>query len=127
MNDVVIKSLTLLRDDAKARGVTTAQQQHLIIAYGRSLVRRLEDQAERRDEVRIALCMRAPPIFGFLVDDEKVCEVQGAVPVVDHGKHAVKVSGSIAGRVALSGEMKRFGVSAFGTLTLPEGQLLGAD
>jgi hypothetical protein len=98
----IVDTLELLYENAKV-GMTTAQGQHLALAYGTSLIRRKSERLmqwqDQADEVRIALVGRAKPIFGF-IEEEKIREVQ-SVKRVD-----AELSGSLANRVALLGEIQ---------------------
>jgi hypothetical protein len=63
--------------------MTTAEQGQLALIYGNSLLRRMAEQLMRRqdeqDEIRVALCMRPPPIFAFSGSD--VSKVVTVTPV----------------------------------------------
>jgi hypothetical protein len=98
-DDQVITSFETLCADARTRMIT-AQGQHLVLAYMRSLLRRRDARImmleEIRDEVAIALAGRAPPVFGFITIDSKAID----------SKHAdIEIRGSITGHVALMGEI----------------------
>jgi hypothetical protein len=94
-DDPIIRSLELLRRDAKANG-----QLLLSLCYARSECRRRDVRVmaleEIRDEVMIALAMRRPPVFGFIAP-EKVCEVQSIKPA------STELQGSLNDVVALIG------------------------
>ncbi|SRR6266851_2647432 len=107
-DDPVIRSLETLRDDAETR-MTTAQGQSLVLAYMNSLLRRRDIRLmaleEMRDEVSIALALRAPPVFRFVEES----------PIVQ--------SKNI---IALRGEVK-FGAQALATHAFPKGRLERVD
>jgi hypothetical protein len=122
-NDVIISLETLYRDarDSVSSVSTKSQRQQLALSYLSSLLRLRDAQLmaleEMRDEVAIALCMRAPPIFGFI---EKVCDVQKpAVP-------SLKLDGRCQNRFALRGEVhNQFGSPASKNhAVVPKGQLV---
>jgi hypothetical protein len=101
----IVDTLELLYENAKANA-TTAQGQHLTLAYSASLLRhrteRLMRWQDEVDEIRIALVGRAKPIFGFIDmnKEEKIREVQ-SVKRVD-----VALRGSVATGLALLGEIQ---------------------
>jgi len=65
--------------------MTTAEQGQLALIYGNSLLRRMAEQLMRRqdeqDEIRVALCMRPPPIFAFSGSEDTVSKVVTVTPV----------------------------------------------
>jgi hypothetical protein len=100
LDDPIIMSFETLYTDAKIR-MSTSQGQSLALAYGRSLIRlrdaRMMALEAIRDEVAIALCGRAKPVFGFIAPEKEVCEVRGI-------KRAyAEIKGSVNGVVALIG------------------------
>ena|ERR1017187_1513722 len=102
-NDPIICSMEVLYENAKAGGVATAQQQELILAYGKVLIRRRHERLmqwqDEIDEIKIALAGRARPIFGFVITEKESCEEE-----VQSIKRAdATLRGSINGAVALIG------------------------
>jgi hypothetical protein len=108
----IISSFEILYRDAKASVSTVdtkSQRQQLALSYLRSLVRRIDARllaAETaRDEVRVALALRHPPVFGF-VTSEEVITGSKMDPVIIA---SVKLSGDRQTVHMLRGEIKSFG------------------
>jgi hypothetical protein len=91
--DPVITSLEMLYENAKLN-VTTKQRQELVLMYGRSLIKRLEIENDRAEEIKIALALRSPPVFGFIASE--AC-------VVVESKAVVRLNGSCENIHALCG------------------------
>jgi hypothetical protein len=96
----IVDALELLYENAKA-GATTAQGQHLTLAYARSLIRRKSERLMRwqdqADEIKIALVGRARPTFGFIREEDVVATLPAK-------RADAELKGSLAGVVALCGQ-----------------------
>ncbi len=107
--DIIGASLDLLYQDAKSRyGYRDGNV--LALCYVRSLVRRMEMRAEARDEVRIALALRRPPVFGFISNEEKR-SLTSVLPLPSKpASH--HLSGQHQTVHTMRGEVKSFGTQA---------------
>jgi hypothetical protein len=111
IDDPIIDSFETLYADAKTRMVTE-QGQQLLLTYGESLLRRRDARVmmleEMRDEIAIALALRAPPIV-FWIDEEKFIGSK-VVPITPAPSIAtVKLSGGRNNVCTLRGEITSFG------------------
>ncbi len=113
MRNDLVTTLQLLREDAKSRDM-----HDLVLALGASLIRRMEMREEARDEIKIALALRRPPVFGFV----DWCESN--VPLTAHLDEAnssltrnlshavVGLNGKCQSTHMLRGEITSFGTQA---------------
>jgi hypothetical protein len=111
----IISSFEILYRDAKASVDsvdTKSQRQQLALSYLRSLVRRIDarllDAETERDEIRVALCGRARPVFGFIPSGKAIVASPDKTPSIA----TVKLSGKHQTVHMLRGEIKSFGTQA---------------